>query len=474
MIPNGNLDDLLQGVLERILFVKDGQGGFKIPLQPEIDFKTAFQDFRDEMRNRSLHLSKLSWAQLQAMYSGPKLTQLRNVIESLRSKPVCRNDSRLNIFVKVEKTDTRKKPLVCRVIYGPHLRYNACLARFLRAAEHHVYKAIDDLFEHPTVMKSYNLHEQGQIIHDAWMQFDDPVALMADISRCDQHTSVAALRDIEFPVYLQYFYGADRDELNDLLQWQLHNKMFAHTPDGFLKASVEGGRGSGFQNTGSGNVVVMCALIWTYMKNNGINMRLINNGDDCVLITGRRMLQRLQGLNQWFADCGFALELSDPVEVMEHIDFCQTRPVHNGLQYIMVRNHSAVLSKDGHSIRPLMDPYRSTYYDAIGKGGLALNHGIPVQQARALSWLRLVTTDRRVKLDRVDTLTGILRHASRVKQGATQRQITEYSRYSYWLAFGVTPDEQIALEDEFNRVTGLDVDLEGSRPDPAWIGCEFW
>jgi hypothetical protein len=43
-------------------------------------------------------------------------------------------------------------------------------------------------------------------------------------------------------------------------------------------------------------------------------------------------------------------------------------------------------------------------------------------------------------------------------------QITEASRYSFWLAFGMLPDEQIAMEE-------LDVDVAYAEPTPMTFGA---
>lgn len=127
----------------------------------------------------------------------------------------------------------------------------------------------------------------------------------------------------------------------------------------------------------------------------------------------------------------------------------------------MVRKHRHATAKDCISIKPLDS---QTIFDkwrrSVGLAGTALTGGIPVQQEFYQALMRGAGTNT-LKGDPTQE-TGFSRLAigmDRVYQPPTDR-----ARYSYWLAFGVTPDEQIALEGVYR-----DHQVKWSKPQPEGI-----
>ena len=86
-------------------------------------------------------------------------------------------------------------------------------------------------------------------------------------------------------------------------------KGVAHCQDGRVKFSVRGTRSSGDLNTSLGNCILMCAMVWAYIRDAGLfKVELANNGDDCVVIMEREDLDIfLGGLETWFRDHGFRM-----------------------------------------------------------------------------------------------------------------------------------------------------------------------
>ncbi len=85
---------------------------------------------------------------------------------------------------------------------------------------------------------------------------------------------------------------------------------------------------------------------------------------------------------------------------------------------------------------------------AVGLAGLALTGGVPVQQAFYEAFMR--QSGNKVLKDIV-LESGMMRLARGMH--FERSQVTAGTRYSYWLAFDVSPDEQEALERMLDQVT---------------------
>jgi len=310
------------------------------------------------------------------------------------------------------------------------------------------------------VLKGFNAQQTGEIFNSKWNSFRKPVAIGLDASRFDQHVGIDALR-WEHSVYNGIFKSP---ELRRLLSWQLNNKVVGHCKDGKLKYVTEGCRMSGDMNTALGNCLIMCALVHCYLSMKGIKGSLANNGDDCTVILEQRDLLKFQdGLQEWFLEMGFSMKVEDPVYDIEGIEFCQTHPVFDGSNYVMVRNFPKALSKDCLSMKQLDHPATCRMWlDAIGQGGLSLTGGIPVYQDFYSSLIKCASTvtvppkrqtnwTRRKAKPQVE-LTNGMSWLSRNMDRHYSSHISGRTRHSFYLAFGVTPEQQIALEDVYRNV----------------------
>jgi len=208
---------------------------------------------------------------------------------------------------------------------------------------------------------------------------------------------------------------------------------------------------SGDMNTAMGNCIIMCGLIYTYARERKVPVQLVNNGDDCVVIISRRHLARFEhGLIDWFREMGFTMKVEDHVDVFEKIVFCQMQPVFDGSKYVMVRNPAVSIAKDAISIKPLDS---KTMYEkwlgAVGEGGVSLTGGIPILQSFYLC-LERGSHGRRLKDDpTMETgwwylSRGMARKVSKVRDEA---------RFSFYLAFDIPPDLQIAVEEYYDSYT---------------------
>jgi hypothetical protein len=295
-------------------------------------------------------------------------------------------------------------------------------------------------------MKGYTAEEVAYHIVEATYEFGEWASIGLDASRFDQHVSLDALK-WEHSIYNAI---ANSKELKRLLSFQLSTKGLAFASDGRIKYTVKGKRMSGDMNTAVGNCLLMCAMLHAYAAHKGVKCRLINNGDDCQVILRKCDVARFsRGLETWFHELGFTMICEKPVYEIEKIEFCQSHPVNTGSGWVMVRKFPLCVNKDSVSFLPLdSGNMRYMLLTSMGKGGLALSGGVPILQS---FYSCLIRNGRGVE-------GGV--HPGETyglvwKAGGLNRQVqpvTPEARYSFYLAFGVVPDMQRAVEkyyDEF-------------------------
>jgi hypothetical protein len=429
-------------------------------------FSATLKSFKQKLTKRLPSTTPVLRAQFPEFYTGRKRTIYEQAVKSLLQSSVSRKDSKLKAFVKAEKINFSAKPdAVPRVIQPRDTRYNVEVGRFIKVIEKRIYKAIAWVFGSITVMKGLNAAESGCVMRKKWDRFKHPVALGLDASRMDQHVSVDAL-DWEHSIYLNCFSSKkDRNELKRLLSWQLKNSGRGYVRDGKIKYEVDGCRMSGDMNTGLGNCLLMCAMIHAFMSEIKVTKyELANNGDDCSLIVEQEdMAKIISSLEDWFLKMGFNMKVEEPVTEFEEIEFCQTKPVWDGESWTMVRNLHTGLAKDCVSL-VYNDTINSlfSYYQVLGDAGLHLTGGIPIWQN---FYRRLIKCSAEVKFNskqkHLQHECGMMNLA--VRMDRQFKEPTWQSRYSFYKAFGVTPDEQLYWEKHYDEVPIVFRDLKESH-----------
>lgn len=442
-IHNNNLTNFLRGLVERVYLVQSRawQGLVPTPRPEARAFDIRLAEFRRRLRRWLPRAAPVDANTFVEYYRGRKRSIYAKAAASLIGTPLRAVDAYVKSFVKAEKVNLSKKPDPApRLIQPRDPRYNVEVGRFLRPLEKVVYRAIAKVWGGPTVLK-VNAAQQGSALRDMWEQFKHPVAVGLDASRFDQHVSRDALR-WEHSVYLACFDGQERERLAQLLQWQLHNVGRAYLPTAAVKYRVEGCRMSGDINTSLGNCLLMCAMVWAYCEERGIRARLANNGDDCIVVMEEEDLARFSlGLEDWFLSLGFEMEVEAPVRVFEEIVFCQTQPVWHPTGWTMVRDPRIAVSKDLVSLLNL-EQALAAYYRAIGDCGLSAYGGMPVFQEL---YMQLKQAG---KATRLGEQSGVGEGFRRLAEGMNRSYgpIHPMTRASFCFAFGITPDEQVSLE----------------------------
>lgn len=445
-----NLDDMERSIAERIFLVKYKHiPGFSMPHRPQ---KGVIAKRLNPFRQALLDAARINpvpcaLEQFPMYYTGKKRTIYALAVASLMVEELTWRDALLKTFGKVEKYNhTVKADPVTRVINPRTPRYNARLGCYLKPIEHSVYDAINEVFGSVVVCKGLNAEERGELISEKWSQFKDPVAIGADAKRFDQHVSVQALR-WEHGIYSS-LYNNDED-LKSLLRMQLHNKGVVYLPEGRIKYECHGRRMSGDMNTAMGNVLLMSAMMKTYLDSRVSHYQFMNDGDDCVIIVERGALSRIGNLVSWFRGMGFEMELEPPVDCLEQVDFCQARPVQVELgKYIMVRNPYDCLSKDLLSYKSIDDEEAwNVRRKAIADCGLSLAGNVPVMWEFYAALLRGA---EQAKVDRDPEETGM----KRLARGMTRKykEPSPCARESFYYAFNMLPETQISLEEDLRAV----------------------
>lgn len=445
---NNGVDAIARALTERYFFCKDGDGFRNVITPAPHSFnRQAFKEFRESVRTHMPWLPRLSHQQVVDRYTGAKKRVYTDAMISLSRQPLCERDSYLKMFVKFEKQDLGKAP---RGINPRDPRYNLELGRYLKHAEKPFFKAINEAFgahtDH-TVIKGLNADKSARVLRQKWERFTSPVAVGLDAEKFDAHVSVQALK-FEHSFYVDAFPGYAQ-QLRRMLNWQLKNRGVAYAPDGKVNFEISGTRSSGDLNTSLGNCLIMCACVYAYAKHVGVEVELANNGDDCVVIFEREHLAKFLGSVQgWFRRRGFSMVAEEPVFSFDEIEFCQTKPILLSTGWRMVRNHAAVFKKDPMCLIAIQNDkvYRKWLY-AVGECGLSLASGVPVQQSFYNLLKRSGTQCSDAMRDHIFKGTSMMTRLDGLEGVGV---VTPQSRVCYYYAFGVTPDEQLAIERAFD------------------------
>lgn len=447
VIPfNHSFHNLTRAVCERVFYVKRG-GIFTTPPQP-VDFGASLAEVKRLLVPVLPRIVPWTTQEFLDSCKGPKRGRYEKAAESLREEDLCPRDAEVEVFIKYEKTDhTTKQDPVPRVISPRSPRFNLKLGKFIKKLEPLLFKSLGKLFGDTTVIKGFNAYQSAQKLRKKWECFKNPVAVGLDASRFDQHVSRDALL-WEHDIYRLCFPNRkDRRRLMRLLKYQLDNKCTGYAPDGMLKYHVSGTRMSGDMNTSLGNCVLMCSMIKAYSLHTGIQLRLANNGDDCVVFMESCDLDRFnEGVYDFFLGLGFDMKVEKPVYEFEQIEFCQTHPVFDGSRWIMMRNPNIVPSKDS----VFLQPYQSKrqvfgWMNAVSLGGLRMTGRLPVLQ----NFYRLCGRygEQGQKTPKVWSWF----HSRMIeKMDRDFGPVSPEARLSFWLAFNITPDQQEVQEDEFD------------------------
>lgn len=480
---NDNLAVLVKGVLERVFYVK-GKHGFEEPPRPRgrvtvyemCSFRTNVfiipPHFSNKMSQVRKLLSKylpktapLERLQFVDTFKGRKKLIYSRAEQSLLVDSLTKKDAGCRVFPKWEKQDQTDKTPVGRIISPRDPRYNVEVGRFIRPIEERIFDSIGKLFGDTTVLKGMNAWDRAACLKSKWDSFLKPVAIGLDASRFDQHVSVDALQ-WEHKTYIECFPNQrHKSRLQYLLDMQLYNKCQGWTRDGMVKYTTNGGRMSGDMNTSLGNCLLMSCMVYQYSLDTNTDIKLANDGDDCVVFLNQDQLSRfMTGIDKWFLEMGFTMKVEEPVYEFERIVCCQSQPVlwrpEEDL-YVMCRNPILALAKDSvclHSWESLK-LYKGWLY-AVGCGGESLTSGLPIFQ-------QFYELFKRSGVEVAGVKSG-LSWGVRQLIGDSKKKFCEVhpaTRVSFCTAFGIEPDDQLIAEQYYSSISLTDQFVEHQYRD---------
>lgn len=452
-VHTSTFPNLMRGIYERLFFVKV-EGKFQRPPQPmENIYSTRLGLMRQQIVGNVSKANPISRREFADMYQARRRTRYHQAVDSLEIQAVSRRDALVRTFNKVERyCHTLKPDAACRIISPRDPRYNVEVGRFLKPLEHRLYDAITKLFGERTIAKGMNGVTVGRLAREKWEKYRNPVAISIDASRFDQHVSKQALI-WEHWLYVQCFARKkDRKRLAEMLEMQLVNKGLAIVDGHKIKYTVEGSRMSGDMNTALGNCLIACCLMKSFCDEYSIPFSLLNNGDDCVIICEREHYPKFKRAGKFFLDFGFNMIQEDPVYAFSEISFCQGNFIWNGNEWVHIRHPKVCTAKDSISLIPFhSEAVMRGWLRAVGDGGLALNSGVPVLQEFYEMYRRESRGVSSNVLAHPAMETGLRFLA--MGMDPKYRDISCYSRFTFWEASGILPDAQIELENYYRKHT---------------------
>jgi hypothetical protein len=197
------------------------------------------------------------------------------------------------------------------------------------------------------------------------------------------------------------------------------------------------------------------------------NYRALLDGDDVLVIIEESDYSKFESAKPWYLKRGFRMKVENPVNILERIDFCKSRPVWTPQGYLMVRNVRISMEKDCLARRDLNSrKLFERWAAAVGMGGISLCGGIPIMQSYYQSFVR--NSSGAKPLDNDPTMKDYLHKVSNMSR---RFMTVDYrTRASFFMAFDICPEEQMAVERYYD-----DVNIEFGKhvldePAPFFLG----
>jgi hypothetical protein len=291
---------------------------------------------------------------------------LETARESLSKFGLEKRDAQVKMFLKDDKyhTPEYKAP---RCIQYRNKRYGLRLATFLHPIEQHVIN-----YKHNgthVFAKGRNMKQRGRDI--AAKLLPNWVAVSMDHSKFDSHVNENLLR-------LEHWYYnccINDPELKQLLEWQCNNKGSTKNNTRYVTKAT---RMSGDQNTGLGNCIINYAMTKALMVHLGIPHNLYIDGDDFIVFVHKKHQHLVDPT--WYNQFGMKTTTDQVTCVLEHIDFCQCRPVYDGDQYTLVRNPNRLLARLPWIVGPIHGRNPWDIMASAAQCEISLGYGLPIGQ----------------------------------------------------------------------------------------------
>lgn len=429
----------------------------------------------------------LPWSYERFLESVPSRKRARyaEAVASLRLQSVQRRDARVSMFVKAEKMELREKAgniVKPRAIQGRTPRYNVSVGVYLKSIESRLYAWKGPKRGGPhsrLIAKGLNSSERAALLERKLACFSKPCVVTSDISAFD-----AAVRQCHMVgvhgLYLSLMRSA---EFQRLLSWQLVNE--GCTGCGIRYQTV-GKRMSGDMDTALGNCLIATHAIITALSLLGVTKYdLLDDGDDCLVILEqsqvgdgfpaefRAAMERV-GFNSKAEWCGNRSNWC-----LEDVSFCRSRPVRVNGKYRFIRQLERMV---GGFLVSHKHYHEKTSARRVMKSMAQCEHivgrGVPVMQSLSRHVLELLKHE---EFQRTFEQESFAVKASLevidLRRGYGDLPVTADTRESFYRAFGMSPDEQVVLEQRLCQLSLDNIDpefaLEGEPDGIPLVGCKL-
>jgi hypothetical protein len=387
---------------------------------------------------RGATASKVSLEDVYMRYSGPKRKVYEAAAKQYSKWGITKKDVLLKSFVKVAKTETPDEDDP-RIIQARSPVFNIAIAQYHHAVEKIVYGLLSlKKYTGSTVSrmsaKGHNLYERAAEIRSRFLRFgDDACVAMLDCSRFDGHVKgwhQKLAHDL-------YEYLLPSRKYRQLLNRTLKSKGV--TASG-LKYFLGGRRASGDVDTACGNTVIVLSMLVGVMFYLGIqHFDVYGDGDDVLLFTSRKYRNKITSeIPKLFNEMGHKVKYVTWATELHDILFCRSRPVFVNGRWKMCRDPNLVCATALTSHKYFGSNEGTEMLRAYAYGYAAVHNGEPILSPffNALLYKYGGRNDL-IPLDK--DLHWTFRNAgfSGVHEG-----IAEETRWSYFRAWGISPEEQ--------------------------------
>lgn len=330
---------------------------------------TSGLDLKTNLRKIVKHIAPVSMEAIISRATPRKRKLLEQARDSLFEKPFTRKDGRVRMFLKDDKYHVNKLGAP-RCIQYRNKRYCLPLACYLHPIENHIIKQLDSSGT-PIFAKGRNLIQRGEDIATKFNYFQNPVVKSFDHHKFDVHVG-SKLLNLEHWFYRKC--NGDK-QFAQLLKMQLHNVGSTKNGTTYVTPFT---RMSGDQNTGCGNSIINYAMTAALLEEAKVKYCLYIDGDDFLVFLEKSDENCIQPGD--YSQFGMSTKLDSVVRDIETIEFCQTRPVFNGVGYTMVRNPIRMLERIQWGVGSFVDRHKVNYLTSVGHCCLSLGMGLPVEQ----------------------------------------------------------------------------------------------
>lgn len=394
--------------------------------ETDFDRKFFLKQSRSVLARLNISAERVPYAQVVAEYTGKKRKVYEKARLNVKGPRYEKQWSRIGMFVKADKLPVASLPEKApRAIQHRSPEYNLLLASYLKPFEREFYELLDE-FELRVIAKGMNNVQKAENLAQAATYFTDPVYVSADHSKFDSHNLMDHLRYCH-KAYDKVFKSG---YLRKLLEMQLRNRGWSK---GGIKYRVNGTRMSGDYDTALGNCLVNHMLLSIVFRN--VRHHLLLDGDDSVIVMSKQDLVKVDFSE--FSKLGMTTTY-DITEELNSVEFCRSRLIHNGAQWMFARDPYRALSNLFISLKNYgTDQTWLRWYAGLGWGELAQSNGVPILGPIA---------NKLTKLHSKPIYPDDYEYKGRAGAYITP---TDSARLQMYEAWGISPEEQIRMENEF-------------------------